>query len=155
MLNRHTKQAPSARDRGTSKPIRRANLVALPPSENSPYDLEPGFEFLRSLIEARVIERLEEIFEQVRRLETLGTYKATRRAIRLREVLNMLGISKSTLYSRINPASPSYDLEMPKPFKLGTGDNNERAPSMWWESEVVAYLEVCAQARASNVGDRT
>jgi predicted DNA-binding transcriptional regulator AlpA len=150
MLNRHIKREPHDRDRGASKPRRHANsCVAFPPRDNNPYDLEPGFEFLRSLIEARVIERLEEIFEQVRRLEALGTYKANRRAIRLREVLSILGVSKSTLYSRLNLASLSYDPEMPKPFKLGNSKNYERAPSVWWESDVIAYLDVC-QARHSS-----
>ena len=147
MLNRYSKQAPRDRGSCTSEPAGRASAMFFPSGKNNPYDLEPGFEFIRSLIEAKVIERLEKIFEQVHRLEVMGTYKASRRAIRLREVLSMLGISKSTLYSRINPASSSYDLEMPKPFKLATGENNERAPSMWWESEVIAYLEVCAKAR--------
>lgn len=132
------------------KPTRHAPMrVVHAPPGNSPYDLEPGFEFLRSLIEARVVERLETIFEQVRRLEASGTHNAHRRAIRLREVLSILGVSKSTLYSRLSLASPSYDPEMPKPFKLGNSKNSERAPSVWWESDVIAYLDAC-QARHSS-----
>ncbi len=146
MLNRHTNPPPRDRGRGADKPTRHQQAcVAFPPRDNSPYDLEAGFELLRSLIEARVVGRLEEIFEQVRRLEAQGTYKANRRAIRLREVLSILGISKSTLYSRL-----STDPEMPKPFKLGNSKNVERAPSLWWESEVIAYLESCAQTRNAN-----
>lgn len=152
MLNRHTKHVPRNGDRGANKSSGHANAsvcVSFPARGSNPHDLEPGFEFLRSLIEARVIQRLEEIFEQVRRLEALGTCKANRRAIRLREVLSILGISKSTLYSRLNSASPSYDPEMPKPFKLGNSKSYERAPSVWWESDVIAYLDVC-QARHSS-----
>lgn len=149
MLNRHTKLVSRNGDRGANKSSAHANVcVRFAPHGNSPYDLEPGLEFLRSLIEARVIQRLEEIFEKVRQLEAVGGYKANRRAIRLREVLSILGISKSTLYSRLNPASPSFDPEMPKPFKLGS-QASERAPSVWWESDVIAYLEVCAQMRPS------
>jgi predicted DNA-binding transcriptional regulator AlpA len=149
MLNRQTKQVPDYRDRGVCKPGKGARVsAAFPPRDNSPCDLEPGFELLRSLIEARVARRLDEIFELVRRLEASGGYKASRRAIRLREVLTILGIGKSTLYSRLNSASPSYDPQMPRPFKLGSSKNNERAPSVWWESEVVAYLESCAQSHS-------
>lgn len=157
MLNHCTKQAPRHRDQGASASVPSTSAyTAFPPRGSNPYDLEPGFEFLRSLIEARVVERLEEIFEQVRRLEGLATYKAKRRAIRLREVLRTLGIGKSTLYARLNPASPSYDPAMPRPFKLGYNKNNDRAPSLWWESELIAYLEACAEAHhAPNQGDRT
>lgn len=121
--------------------------VAYPPRGKNPYDLEPGFEFLRSLIEARVIERLEKLFEQVRRLETLVTRKAQHRAIRLREVLGILGIGKSTLYARLNPKSPSHDPAMPGPFKLG---NSDRSPSAWWHHEVQAYLESRAELQRAN-----
>lgn len=147
MLKRHTKHVPHNDDHGENKPSGHTSVcMGFPPSGNNPYDLQPGFEFLRSLIEARVIQRLEEIFEKVRLLEAIGSRKTNRRAIRLREVLKILGISKSTLYSRLNPASTGFDPEMPKPFKLGK-QTSERAPSVWWESEVIAYLEVCAQAR--------
>ena len=121
-----------------------------PFSTKNPNDFRAGFEVLYSLIECRVVERLEQIFEHVRRIEESGSnHAATRRAIRLPEVLDMLGIGKSTLYSRINPASPYYESAMPKPFKLGAA-NSDRAPSVWWESEVLAYLELRAQySRAS------
>lgn len=130
------------------KPTQRASArVTHPTRSTTSYDLEPGFEFLRSLIEARVIERLEKIFEQVRRLETLGIQKAQRRAIRLREVLRVLGIGKSTLYARLNPTSPTHDPDMPRPFKLG---NSDRSPSVWWHHEVQAYLEFRAELQRAN-----
>ncbi|CAN4280805.1 AlpA family phage regulatory protein [Pseudoxanthomonas sp. LjRoot125] len=122
--------------------------MPLPPRDSSPYELGPAFEFLRSLIEVRVLERLEEIFEHVRRLDRPRIEPdASRRAIRLPEVLSILGICKSTLYSRLNPASPFYDPKMPKPFKLG---NSERAPSAWWHGDVIAFLESCGQTRTPN-----
>lgn len=65
-------------------------------------------------------------------------------AIRLPEVLSVVGISKSTWYARLNPRLPSYDPRVPKPFKLGTSD---RSPSAWWRSEVMAYVRSCANAQ--------
>lgn len=123
----------------------KANLVA--PAHPDP--LEPGFEFLRSLIEAQVVQRLEAIFEKVRQLEQVHSGPLRARAIRLREVLNMLAISKSTLYARLNPTSASYDPEMPKPFKVGS-PKNDRAPSAWWDGEILEYLETCARARLAS-----
>ena len=143
MSSYYPKQTPRTQ-RLTPKPKQHATeRMACIPRGNSPYDLEPGFEFLRSLIEARVMERLEQIFQQVRRLETLGTQKAKQRAIRLREVLGILGIGKSTLYSRLNPKSPSHDPNMPAPFRLGTSPHS---PSVWWEHEVLEFLERSATA---------
>lgn len=110
-----------------------------------PDDLRAGFEFLYALIQSRVIDRLEDIFERVRRLDEHGGGKTNqRRAIRLPKVLNMLGISKSTLYSRLNPASPYYDEAMPRPFKLGNSQDADRCPSVWWENELAVYLELRA-----------
>jgi len=63
------------------------------------------------------------------------------RAIRLPEVLHLLGIGKSTWYERLNSSSPSYDPTAPKPFKLGT---SVRSPSVWWHSEIQAYLSMRA-----------
>lgn len=68
------------------------------------------------------------------------------RAIRLPEVLGIVGVSKSTWYARLNPRSPSHDPRVPKPFKIGT---TERSPSVWWRSAVTAYVKACANAQVS------
>lgn len=39
--------------------------------------------------------------------------------IRLKQLIALLGISKSAIYDRLNPTSPRYDDSFPKPFKLG------------------------------------
>ncbi|MFA5171784.1 MAG: AlpA family phage regulatory protein [Sulfuriferula sp.] len=39
--------------------------------------------------------------------------------IRLKQLIALIGISKSAIYDRINPASPRYDAAFPKPLKLG------------------------------------
>ncbi len=150
MSNRHTKPALRERDRRGNQPGGHTIIhEAIQRRASNSCDLESGLEVLRTLIEVRVVERLNQIFEHVRRLEALEPLKTDRRAIRLREVLSILGISKSTLYDRLNQASPYYDARMPKPFKLGS-KNIDRAPSVWWQSDVIAYLESCAQTRFAN-----
>lgn len=86
------------------------------------------------------LERLESI------LRSLQGAPLQDQAIRLPEVLSIAGISKSTWYARLNPRLPSYDPRVPKPFKLGTSD---RSPSVWWRSEVMAYVHACANAHAA------
>lgn len=113
-----------------------------------PYDLRNGFQFLRELIESSVLNRLDEICEKVRRLESPDRtlIDDTDRAIRLPEVLDLMGgLSKSTLYARLNPSSPSYDPEMPKPFKLG---NSVRSPTLWWERKMRRYVQAKSNARS-------
>lgn len=92
----------------------------------------------RWLIEEAVLFRLEEIFEAVKALMSRdpGQTPDQDRAIRLPEVLQLLGISRSCLYDRLNPRSASHDPDMPRPFKLGA---TERAPSVWQYSSVMAY----------------
>ncbi|RDZ27452.1 helix-turn-helix transcriptional regulator [Lysobacter silvisoli] len=142
MLNPTTKQIRRRDHRGASVP-------ALPTLNGSPHDVERGFQFLYSLIEVRVMERLEEIFDRIRRMEAAMSTQLTtsHRAIRLPEVLDMLGISKSTLYGRLDPASRSYDPRMPKPFKLG---NSDRSPTVWWNTDIKTFLESCANAHRPN-----
>ena len=41
------------------------------------------------------------------------------KVIRIKRLQDMLGISKSTIYSRIDPDSKWFDPDFPKPFKIG------------------------------------
>lgn len=45
--------------------------------------------------------------------------KSTLRVLRLRQLRECIGLSRSTIYDRLNPISPRYDSTFPKPFKLG------------------------------------
>ena len=90
-------------------------------------------------IDSSTLERLEAILHSLQRAPVQD------QAIRLPEVLSIVGISKSTWYARLNPRLPSHDPRVPKPFKLGTSD---RSPSVWWRSEVMAYVHSCANAHA-------
>ncbi|CAD7379494.1 AlpA family transcriptional regulator [Xanthomonas arboricola] len=56
-----------------------------------------------------------------------NTPTTTQRLLRLRDVLERVGMSKSTLYSRIR------DKTFPKPLHLGTS-------SVWVESEVADWI---------------
>lgn len=54
--------------------------------------------------------------------------------IRCREVQERCGISRSSLYEKLNPKSLRYDKEFPKPLKLG-------AKSVGWlESDVQTWI---------------
>jgi predicted DNA-binding transcriptional regulator AlpA len=74
-------------------------------------------------------------------LSTLQSIAPYDRAIRLPEVLTIVGVSKSTWYARLNPKSPFYDPRAPRPFKLGTSD---RSPSAWSLIATLGYIGVCA-----------
>ena len=64
--------------------------------------------------------------------------------LRRRSVEARLGLSRSTLYDKINPKSPRYDVTFPKPIRLGGSAVG------WLEHEVDAWLE--RQIAASRPG---
>ena len=41
------------------------------------------------------------------------------KVLRLKDVQKRIGLSRSTIYDRLNPNSPRYDDSFPKPIKLG------------------------------------
>ena len=41
------------------------------------------------------------------------------RVLRLKQVQDRIGLSRSTIYDRMNVASPRYDSTFPKPLKIG------------------------------------
>jgi len=55
--------------------------------------------------------------------------------LRRRELECRLGLSRSTIYDKINPASPRYDATFPKPIKLGIG-----SAVGWIEGEIDDWL---------------
>lgn len=75
----------------------------------------------------------------------------TMRAIRLPEVLSMVGCSKSHWYSMHDPRSPAYDPAAPRSFKLGRSD---RSPTLWWQHEIQQYLEDLAEEQRMKRGGR-
>lgn len=45
--------------------------------------------------------------------------QVSHRLIRMQEVQEMVGVSRSTVYDWINPNSPRFDDQFPKPVRLG------------------------------------
>lgn len=58
--------------------------------------------------------------------------------LRRKQVQARTGLSRSTIYARLNPKSPTYDPTFPKPIDLGLGMKNP--PVGWIEAEVEAWL---------------
>lgn len=56
--------------------------------------------------------------------------------LRRRDLEARVGLSRTTIYDRINPQSPRYDPAFPKPIRLGGG-----AAVGWLEHEVEAWLQ--------------
>ncbi|RAS17580.1 AlpA family transcriptional regulator [Microvirgula sp. AG722] len=55
--------------------------------------------------------------------------------LRRKQLESRIGLSRSTIYDKINPKSPCYDATFPKPISLG-------AEAVGWiESEVNAWIE--------------
>lgn len=57
------------------------------------------------------------------------------RVLRLKQVLDRVGLSRSTIYDRMNPASPRYDSSFPKPMKIGSSAVG------WLESSISKWIE--------------
>jgi len=58
----------------------------------------------------------------------------TNQIIRLKELVAMTGLSRSTIYDKQNPKSPRFDPSFPQKISLGT-----RAVG-WFQREVEAWL---------------
>ncbi|VVE89879.1 helix-turn-helix transcriptional regulator [Pandoraea bronchicola] len=59
---------------------------------------------------------------------------STTNVLRLNRLKEKTGISRSTVYNKINPKSKYYDDAFPKPIRLGPGSVG------WLEAEVNAWL---------------
>jgi len=57
------------------------------------------------------------------------------RIIRLKPLIARIGLSRSTIYDRMNRLSPRYDPTFPRSVKLGPGAVG------WIESQITAWLE--------------
>lgn len=58
------------------------------------------------------------------------------RLLRRKQVENLLGISRSTIYARLDPKSKNYDPSFPSPIRL-TASTTSIA---WVEAEVQDYI---------------
>lgn len=64
-----------------------------------------------------------------------GSSTTQPRVLRLKQVLDRVGLSRSTIYDRMNPASPRYDRSFPKPMKIGSSAVG------WLESSINTWIE--------------
>lgn len=69
----------------------------------------------------------------------------SQRIIRLKQVIQMTGLSRSTIYDRINPKSRHYDPSFPTQINLG-GQNGRATAVGWMEAEVVAWIQQCRRS---------
>ena len=60
--------------------------------------------------------------------------KTSPRLIRIKEVIDRVGIGRSTIYDWMNPRSPRFDVTFPKPVKLG---GNSIA---WLEHDIDSWI---------------
>lgn len=59
--------------------------------------------------------------------------------IRMKALCRMVGLSKSSIYARLDPASPYYDETFPEGFKIG---NTVRCRARgWYEADIENWLE--------------
>lgn len=56
--------------------------------------------------------------------------------IRRRQLEQQLRLSRSSIYARLDPKSPYYDPDFPRPIRLGAGSVG------WIESEVERYVQL-------------
>lgn len=61
------------------------------------------------------------------------------RIIRLKQVLELTGLSRSTIYDRMDQKSPRYDATFPKQIKLSGCANGSGAVG-WLESEILVWI---------------
>lgn len=61
-----------------------------------------------------------------------GSKQFARRVVRRRELQELTGLARSTIYDRLNPKSPRFDASFPRPFKLGAS-----ASAVGWDAEAV------------------
>ncbi|CNG42209.1 helix-turn-helix transcriptional regulator [Yersinia intermedia] len=73
----------------------------------------------------------------------------TVKILRIRKVVNKLGIARSTIYDWINPKSPRYDATFPRQRRLGQQSVG------WLESELDEWLLKRHLVSASTIVERT
>ena len=64
------------------------------------------------------------------------------RILRMRELTKIVGLSRSTIYEKLNPESRYYDETFPKPVRLGAASVGWRSTSVdeWIASRSVSFF---------------
>ena len=76
----------------------------------------------------------------------MNTSIATIQMLRLHELIKRIGLSRSSIYDRLNPRSKRHDPDFPKPIKLNRA-------SRWLLSEVEEWIrnKMSSRNRAASV----
>jgi len=61
------------------------------------------------------------------------------RVIRMRQLTEMMSVSRSTIYDWMNPRSPRYDPDFPLPKKLS--GSTKSVATGWLEREVQSWMK--------------
>ncbi|MBM9889499.1 MULTISPECIES: helix-turn-helix transcriptional regulator [Deefgea] len=67
------------------------------------------------------------------------------RFLRIKELTQLIGMAKSTIYDRLDPKSKRYDPTFPVPIKLGAG------VTVWASNEIEAWMKACMEAARGGV----
>ena len=65
----------------------------------------------------------------------------TRRILRLKQVVERTGLSRSTIYDRMNPKSKRYDNSFPHPIKLNANATSSTGAVGWLESSIDEWID--------------
>ena len=65
----------------------------------------------------------------------------TRRILRLSQVIERTGLSRSTIYDRMNPKSKRHDSSFPQPIKLNGNSTSSTGAVGWLESSIDEWIE--------------
>ena len=75
--------------------------------------------------------------------EAVPSFMDLHRIVRLAQLMEHLGLSRSTVYLRLNPKSKYHDPKFPKPIRLGA-----KAVG-WLMADICAYIEYLQEGKAS------
>lgn len=67
------------------------------------------------------------------------------KVLRIKDVISLIGLSRSAIYDRINPKSPRYDETFPKPIKLGMNSRNIAVG--WLEEDLISWMRNCIESK--------
>jgi prophage regulatory protein len=67
--------------------------------------------------------------------------QTVRKILRLKQVIDRTGLSRSTIYDRMNPKSKRFDKSFPTPYKLNANANSNTGAVGWLESAIDEWIE--------------
>jgi len=65
-----------------------------------------------------------------------------RRILRIKQVIERTGLSRSTIYDWMNPKSKRYDNSFPQAFKLNANATKGTGSVGWLESSIDEWIEL-------------